>query len=519
MFLQHGFALWNNYWYAGRYSYVTYSLIYYPLAALVGIKLLAVASAALAAAAFALIVEREWPAAGPWPARTFTLVAAAAVLTGAYPYALGLALGLLALAALGAGRSVTAAVLVVLTFAASPLAFALLAVVLAAVAAAKRRPAVGPTVAVAATAGCALALWRAFPGEGRYPFSLAELCASLAFCALGVAFTWKVPAARALSYVFWAYGIACALSFAVPSQVGENIARLRFIAVPLAVLALSLRGWRPLVPAAAALALAVSWNVTPLAFSFARASTDPSAKAEYWQPVLSFLGRVRGPSYRVEVVDTAGHWAAVYLARAGVPLARGWFRQDDFPQNDVLYKRLGRQAYLHWLRLLGVKYVVLTDAPLDYSARREAKLLRSGRSGLVLRFVSPHARIYELPGASGIVTGARGAGVVSLRPDAVVLHVRRAARYRVALRYSPYWTSTAACVKQAANGMIDLVVTRPGRITLTFEVTPGRAIRTIAGAPVGCGQRSRPRVPQAAPQGQGAVNGPRLRVAVVNLHP
>ena len=47
LYLQHGFTLWNNFWYAGRYSFITYSLIYYPLAALLGIKLLAVATVAL----------------------------------------------------------------------------------------------------------------------------------------------------------------------------------------------------------------------------------------------------------------------------------------------------------------------------------------------------------------------------------------------------------------------------------------------------------------------------------------
>src|SRR5690349_24323377 len=60
LFLQHGFTLWNNFWYAGRYSFVTYSLIYYPLAAVVGIKLLAVATIAFAALAFAAVAWREW---------------------------------------------------------------------------------------------------------------------------------------------------------------------------------------------------------------------------------------------------------------------------------------------------------------------------------------------------------------------------------------------------------------------------------------------------------------------------
>src|ERR1051325_3351215 len=58
--LQHGFAIWNNFWSAGRYSFVTYSFIYYPLAALLGIKLLAVVSIGVAALAFALVVWQEW---------------------------------------------------------------------------------------------------------------------------------------------------------------------------------------------------------------------------------------------------------------------------------------------------------------------------------------------------------------------------------------------------------------------------------------------------------------------------
>ena len=63
-----------------------------------------------------------------------------------------------------------------------------------------------------------------------------------------------------------------------------------------------------------------------------------------------------------EAVDTAGHWGATYLAEAEIPLARGGYRQDDFPQNKVLYDELGRGPYLRWLRGLGVRYVVLTAA-------------------------------------------------------------------------------------------------------------------------------------------------------------
>src|SRR5712692_9647189 len=56
LFLHHGLTFWNNFWYAGRYSFVTYSLLYYPLAAVVGIRLLAVATIAAASLAFSVIV-------------------------------------------------------------------------------------------------------------------------------------------------------------------------------------------------------------------------------------------------------------------------------------------------------------------------------------------------------------------------------------------------------------------------------------------------------------------------------
>src|SRR5205085_12293352 len=134
-------------------------------------------------------------------------------------------------------------------------------------------------------------------------------------------------------------------------------------------------------PALAAMALALGWNLTPIAYSLGRGAEDPSSARSYWTPSIRFLRARDDPSYRVEAVDTSGHWDAAYLAEAGIPIVRGWFRQGDFPQNELLYDSLGRRSYLAWLRLMGVRYVVLTDAPVDYSARGEARLLRSGRSG------------------------------------------------------------------------------------------------------------------------------------------
>ena len=399
LFLHDGFLLWNNFWYAGRYTFVTYSLIYYPLAAAVGIHLLGVLSAAIAAAFFGLLVEREFGPAGRWAAWTFATVTGISLLGAAFPYQLGLACALAALLAIQRRRLAWFAVLVVLTFTASPLAFALLVVVLGAVALSRSGTDIGrPAVVVGVTAVLGLALWRVFPGGGWFPFSALGLGAVLAFCATGFALTWRVVDARVLRYVFATYGAACVVFYVIPSGIGENIVRLRFLALPLAVLTLSLRNWRPRPLAVGVLALAVMWNLAPIASSFDRGGEDPSANAAYWQPAVVFLRKNLTPSYRVEAVDTSGHWDAVYLPRAGIPIVRGWFRQNDFPQNAVLYGRLSSHAYLRWLRSLGVKYVVLTAAPADYSARREAALLRSHYSGLRPVFRAAHR--HDLRGAA-----------------------------------------------------------------------------------------------------------------------
>ena len=97
LFLHHGFALWNNFWYAGRYSFVTYSVLYYPLAALLGIKLLAVLTVGLAVGAFAAVLRNEWGARSRWSIRVFAVVWALLVVSAAFPFMLGCAFALLGL--------------------------------------------------------------------------------------------------------------------------------------------------------------------------------------------------------------------------------------------------------------------------------------------------------------------------------------------------------------------------------------------------------------------------------------
>jgi hypothetical protein len=225
------------------------------------------------------------------------------------------------------------------------------------------------------------------------------------------------------------------------------------------------------------------WNLTPIWSSFAQANTDPEASPAYWQPTIHYLKGHLSPSYRVEVVDTAEHWPAASLPDAGIPIVRGWYRQSDFPQNELLYDgKLAASAYESWLRQMAVRYVVVTDAPVDYSARNEEALVRSGRTDLVLVRKLPHVRIYELPKPTPIVTGPDPSTVLWLWPQGLVASVNTPGTYRVRVRWSPYWRSSSGCVSQAPNGMTQITTHETGLVELHFGVSVRRGLETLAGS-------------------------------------
>jgi hypothetical protein len=489
LFLEHGFTLWNNFWYAGRYSFVTYSLLYYPLAALFGIKLLAVATIALAALAFAVVLWREWGATTRWSSRTFAVVWGGIVLSAAFPFALGMSLALLALWALQRQARWRFAALAALTIAASPLAFLLLVVVLVGVALARReslRRSWVPVVGVVLATVAEVSLWRIFPGGGRFPFSGAEFAAGVAFCVVCFALCWRVERARVLQFVFAVYLASLVTLFIVPSAIGENVARLRYAAIPLVVLVFSLRGWRPLPLGLASLLLAVAWNVTPLAWSYEHGATDATAKASTWPAAVGYLRDHLQPSYRVEAVDTSTHSSAAYLAEAGIPIARGWYRQDDFPQNEVLYDHLGAKTYLRWLRSLGVEYVVLAHSSPDYSARGEAALVRSGRARLRPAFRTHELTIYAVPDPRPMVTGPGAPRLTAMGESRIGVAVGRGGTYRIAVRWSPYWHASLGCLAKGEDGMLRLRTRHARRVMLTFHVGVSRAIGELAGQQPSC---------------------------------
>jgi hypothetical protein len=483
LFLKHGFVLWNNFWYAGRYSFVTYSILYYPLAALLGIKVLALATIAVAALAFAVVVGQEWGPVARWSSRTFAVVWAGTVLSAAFPFALGAALALLAVWALQGGHRRRFVLLVVLTLAASPLAFAFLAILLLGIYLA-RRPSLKavalPVCVVGLAAFAELVIVRLFPDGGRFPFHAMELIPVVAFCALGALVSFG--RGRALAGIYIVYLVACVLAFAVPTALGSNIERLRYAAIPLAVLSVSLVAWRPLRLAVSLVVVAGFWNVTPLVANFRHATSDHVAAAPaYWRPAIRFLNRQLAPSYRVEAVDTVEHWPAVFLPDAGIQIVRGWYRQNDFPTNAILYGRFGAAAYRRWLRGVGVKYVLLSDAPPDYSSRAEAALVRRGTDWLRPVFHTKHITIYEVQDARPLVTGPASATIRLVQPTRIFVDVGAPGDYRLAVRFSPYWRTFQGCVARTEDGMTRLTAFRAGLIDLDFKVNVHRGLEVLSG--------------------------------------
>jgi hypothetical protein len=489
-----GLRVWDNLWYGGRYAQVSYSPLFPPLAALVGPAAAAAFSAAGASVAFAQVLRARWGSRSAPAAVAFALLAPAAVLSGQLPFLLGIALALGALWALQGGRVALALLLLLLAALASPLALAFALVPLIAVAATtpgwwRRR-----RLLVAAAGVCAIAalVWlqqRAFGrAGGQYPASPSEAITIALWCAAGLALAWRVAGQRLMLAVVAVYAALGAVALAVPSPLGGNWVRLvLFMGVPLLLVPMAARRFRPLALALPVLAIALAWQTAYVVGVVRESAASRSSEEAFWRPVQGFLARHADPGYRVEAVATTGRWEAYYLPRHGVAIARGWFRQDDWPQNATLYDEpLTPASYRRWLRDLGVRYVVLPDDHRDASARAEALLVHR-RSVLPAVARLPGWTVYELPHATPIATPADGIRVTALDEDAVTLRVARPGTYRLRLTYTPYWrVDGPACVEPRAPWGTTLRAAAPATVVLRVDVTPGRVLDALVGRSSRC---------------------------------
>jgi hypothetical protein len=480
-----GVLLWDTYWYAGHYPLLSYSLLYYFPAALVGNEVLAVAAVILSAALFASLVERGWGPETRWASRAFAVAACGPLFTGTYPYAVGVASALGVLKALQTGRTGLAVVAAGLTAGFSPLAFLFLCLVLAAAFLARLRVDRRTLVmgaALLAFAGLQAAVIEVFPHGAEYPFFRAvELVVLLVLATACGALVLRAGRGRILALVFGLWLVAALVAFLVSSPIGENVTRLRGFVLPLALLAAALAAYRPRWLSALAVGAALAYTLVPYVAVIPYKTDGRPADEDFWSPALAFLQERSDPSFRVEVVPTGDHWEAYWLPRAGIPIARGWYRQIDIAENPLFYEEpLDPGDYRAWLARLGVRYVLLPDTQLGRAGEeREAELLRSGTSGLEPVHMSVTGTIYAVPDPQPILTGPGSPRVTRLAHDRVEGSVTAPGAYRLAVRFTPTWRveEGALCVEEADDGMTRLVVQRPGAFKL------GVGLRGTGGCP------------------------------------
>jgi hypothetical protein len=481
LFRRFGLALWDSGWYAGHWT-LDYSVLFPPIGAALGISLTDVLCAAIGAWAFDRLVERHYGRLGHCAAALFALGTLVQVAVGRVPFLIGETLALVALLA-GVRRLWLLAL--PLAFAASlssPLAGAFLA--LAAVAwlladLPVRNVGAGALALVATLPVVALEVL--FPGQGTMPFSTLDFLAVLAPSVALVAMIDRSQRGLRIGVALYALGVLG--SYVVPSAVGVNITRLATsIGLSVMVLAIPSLGFahhrssraprrilavRAVFAAAAISLVLIEWAPAAGALLGAR---NPGVSRSYFAPLLGYLVPRDRPLGRVEVVPTAGHWESVYVALR-LPLARGWERQLDTADNPIFYNpgRLNDRSYLAWLEHNGVRFVALSNAPLDYIAGPEAHLVRSGVPGLPLVWSNANWRVYKVARGPGIVSGA-GGELLSEQSSTVVLAARRPGALLLRVHYSPNWTVTSgrAALRESPGGWLSVAVRHAGRIVLAI---------------------------------------------------
>lgn len=502
LFQRAGLAIWNGSWYGGHYT-LTYSLLFPPLAALLGPQVVGMLAVVSSSYLFDRLVRDRWGAEARWATLWFAAGVVTLLADGQLTFALGVACGLAALRCLQLGRGPLAILAAAACPLASPVAGAFLGgVLLAGAFEPGRRPSRPGRLALAA-GGLALALVLApnlaFPEAGHFPFVFSSYVAIPLWCAGALILTDGVRREeRQLRRVLVAYSLAATLLWLMPNAMGGNAVRLgALFGGPVLAAVLLSRRPRPTVPAwffAPLLALAIVgslyWQLTASVTQIARSVGDPSTASAYFHPAAKWLRAHGAQGTRIEVPPTANHWESAYLA-SKFELARGWLRQLDTTREDLFYddKALTPANYGAWLRSNAISYVALPDAPLDYSSQEERRLILAEPSYLTLRFRSEHWRIYEVRDPKPLVAplGTAAAEVLWTGHQGFALDVKRPGEFLVRVNFTPYWSISRGfgCILRRGDWTVARA-SRPGVFRVGADFSVGRAWNAMTGARKTC---------------------------------
>lgn len=466
----HGLVVFDSHWYAGH-TLPGYSLLFPPLAAVIGARLLGALSCVAATAALTRLVRRDSPTGHDVALLWFAVVVTVDLIVGRLPFALGLAFGIGALVAAREDRRLWCAVLSISCAAASPLAGAFL--LLAAVA---WLPDAGwSRVWRLGLASIGIAAAQVFGEGGTFPFEVPDLVAVLAIGGFAVLLLRHDSALVRRGAVL--YALAGLALYAVPNPIGGNVERLgAILAGPLAAYELlhrdRLRRW---LLALGSVPLLL-WQLAPIPDAIAT-SYSPSAHSSYYAGLVRYLDEHGGRTQRLEVPLTKARWETDYLA-THFALARGWERQVDLEHNAVLYRHnLTAADYYDWLHANAVHWVALPDVALDASETGEKRLLTGPPLPFLLSvWHDAHWRLWAVRDPTSLVAGP--ASLVSLDVSRFTLRATGAGTATVLLRWTRFWRVTAgsACVAPTPDGWTAVTLFGPGDVTVSAVVTPGSLV-------------------------------------------
>jgi hypothetical protein len=510
LFAVDGFSLWDNNWYGGHYL-PDYSLILAPLATLLGLHWTGVAAVTLSTLIFRRLIAEHFGPRTAIASALFALSASGDLFIGRIAFALGVTFGLASVLSVVRGHRACAGLCSLLCAAASPVAAAFLVLVALTDLSTNRRPARAALLAAPALV-LTLALTVLFPEGGYEPFAFTSLLAAAA-ASLGLILV--LPAReRLLRRGAQLYLLALLLAYVVPSPMGSNAVRFGVLFAP-ATLAgcvevkdiqrafARFSGWLQLarwgdprrgdhrrgalrhgdsarasrigrLPALWLMGLASAslllWQVAgPLEQSIG-ASLNPASQYSFYVPAIRYLqSHGDGQPMRIEVPFTSTHWDATILGER-FDLARGWERQLDTRYDELFYaQHLKASAYHAWLLETGVRYVALSDAPMDFSSRQEAALIRGGLPFLREVFSSANWRIYAVLHAQPLASGP--GALTAMDDDGFTLQVTHPGTFLVRVRYTPYWkiTSGLGTIKESQGGWTEVSAAGRGNISIDAE--------------------------------------------------
>jgi hypothetical protein len=470
LFENEGISTWNNLWFGGHHL-PGYGFLFPPLASLIGARLVGFLAALAASLLFAAIAYGRWGERARLGVLWFAAGTSISLYTGRLSFALGVPIALAAVFAAQRGHRLSAIGFAALCPLASPVAALFLACGAVGYAIAERAR---RGLEIAATAAVtALAMSLAFPEGGTEPFVFSSFQPAIL---VAVAVLVALPREeRLLRYSVAVYAAVLAGAFLINSPMGGNATRMGSL---LLGPALAFGLWRRqrivlflLVP------ILIYWQWSPVIRDLEDVHAQPSVEAGYYAPVRDFLrGTPKPNAYRVEVLPAAHHWESAYMPR-GIYIARGWERQLDRKLNPIFYEgQLTFDEYRNWLDELGVGYVAVPDAPLDYAAESEVKLIAREPPYLEKAFTSADWTVYRVRDPAPLAVGA--GDLVKLTPEGFVVDADAPGTVLVRVHWTPYWSieQGTGCVEQSPGGYTTLDVAEPGRFRVGVDFSPLRAL-------------------------------------------